>query len=125
MLVLSRKVNQEIIIAANIRIHILKTNGNTVRIGIEAPPNVRIVRGELLEEPQPVGEPDLEPGNSPASVTVISTDPRKTGGVDCSVDDLKSTEESFDHDLLPLKKHADCTPGQNRVIQIMNAMKKG
>ena len=47
MLVLSRKQNQEIIIGDDIKITILKTKGNTVRIGIEAPRDVSVRRGEL------------------------------------------------------------------------------
>jgi len=33
MLVLSRKVNQEIVIDGNIRIRVLKAKGNTIRLG--------------------------------------------------------------------------------------------
>lgn len=47
MLVLSRKQNQEIIIGDDIKITVLKVRGNLVRIGIEAPKEVRVVRGEL------------------------------------------------------------------------------
>ncbi len=49
MLVLSRKVNQELVIGGNIRIKVIKAKGNTVRIGIEAPEDVRVVRGELKQ----------------------------------------------------------------------------
>ena len=47
MLVLSRKQNEEILIGDAIKLTILKVRGNTVRIGIEAPRDVRIMRGEL------------------------------------------------------------------------------
>ena len=47
MLVLSRKANQEIVIGENIKVTILQVKGNTVRIGIEAPREVRVLRGEL------------------------------------------------------------------------------
>ena len=47
MLVLSRKQNQEILIGDEIKITVLKSKGNTVRLGIEAPPHIRIARGEL------------------------------------------------------------------------------
>lgn len=47
MLVLSRKVDQEIVIDGNIRIRVLKLKGNTIRLGIEAPQDVHIARGEL------------------------------------------------------------------------------
>lgn len=47
MLVLSRKVGQEIVIGDNVRITITKISGNRVTLGIEAPDHVRILRGEL------------------------------------------------------------------------------
>ncbi len=47
MLVLSRKLNQSIIVGDNVKIQVLKISGNTVRIGIEAPQDVKILRGEL------------------------------------------------------------------------------
>ena len=50
MLVLSRKRDEEIIVGANIKIKILQIRGNTVRIGIEAPGEVPVMRGELVKE---------------------------------------------------------------------------
>ncbi len=48
MLVLSRKVNETIKISDDIEIRILEVKGDTVRIGIEAPKSVDILRGELV-----------------------------------------------------------------------------
>lgn len=47
MLVLSRKSGQELIIGDNVRITINKISGNRVTLGINAPDEVRIIRGEL------------------------------------------------------------------------------
>jgi carbon storage regulator CsrA len=47
MLVLSRKIEDEIIIDDRITIRVLKVKGNTVRLGISAPSDVEIMRGEL------------------------------------------------------------------------------
>ena len=47
MLVLSRKVGQEIVVGDNVRIIINKVSGNRVTLGVEAPDHVRILRGEL------------------------------------------------------------------------------
>ena len=47
MLVLSRKQNQSIVIGDNIKLQVLKISGNTVRIGVQAPDDVKILRGEL------------------------------------------------------------------------------
>lgn len=49
MLVLSRKTGDTIKIADNIEIKILEVKGDTVRVGIEAPKSVDIVRGELIQ----------------------------------------------------------------------------
>ena len=48
MLVLSRKLNQEIRIAENIVVRVLEIKGNQVRLGIVAPAEVSVVREELL-----------------------------------------------------------------------------
>lgn len=50
MLVLTRKRNEEIYIGDNIKIKVIRTGANTVKIGIDAPETVRILRGELCEE---------------------------------------------------------------------------
>lgn len=49
MLVLSRRVNQ-IIIAGDIRIMIVDVRNGTVRVGIDAPPEVKILREELVQD---------------------------------------------------------------------------
>jgi carbon storage regulator CsrA len=47
MLVISRKVGQQIRIGDQITVTILRTQGQTVRVGIEAPREVRVLRAEL------------------------------------------------------------------------------
>ena len=47
MLVLTRKLQQQIKIGDQITVTILRVKGHTVRVGIEAPRDVRVVRGEL------------------------------------------------------------------------------
>ncbi|MHA6258388.1 carbon storage regulator CsrA [Sporosarcina sp. CAU 1771] len=49
MLVLSRKSGETIHIGDDIEIRILEVKGDTVRIGIEAPKSVDILRGELVQ----------------------------------------------------------------------------
>jgi carbon storage regulator len=47
MLVLSRKVGEKLVIGNNITIVVNRVAGNRVTIGIDAPDDVRIIRGEL------------------------------------------------------------------------------
>lgn len=47
MLVLTRKTDEQIVIGDDIRITLVRVRGNSVRIGIDAPRDVRVVRGEL------------------------------------------------------------------------------
>ena len=49
MLVLTRKENESIVIDGNIKVTILEIQGGRIRLGIEAPQDVPIVRSELLE----------------------------------------------------------------------------
>ena len=47
MLVLSRKEGEKLVIGDNIVLTVSRISGNRVAIGIDAPREVRIVRGEL------------------------------------------------------------------------------
>jgi carbon storage regulator CsrA len=47
MLVLTRKADEQILIGDDIKITLVKVRGGSVRIGIEAPKNVKILRSEL------------------------------------------------------------------------------
>ena len=54
MLVLSRKPLQSIMIGSDIRVTIVKVERNQVRIGIEAPRDVTILREELTGLSSPI-----------------------------------------------------------------------
>ena len=49
MLVLSRKVGERIRIAGDIVVVVTAIQGDRIKIGIEAPKSVRVLRGELRE----------------------------------------------------------------------------
>ncbi len=66
MLVLSRKVGEKILIGENISVTIVRITGGGVRVGIEAPAELAVVREELHlaseanKEPQ---SPELSEGS--------------------------------------------------------------
>ena len=57
MLVLSRKVGEMLVIDGNITVEVVKVQGNRITLGIQAPAEIKILRGELKP-------------NKPASQTV-------------------------------------------------------
>jgi carbon storage regulator len=67
MLVLSRKVGESILISGSIRVTVVQsTNHGRIRLGIEAPPEVIVLREELTEScsnstPSKNGKPEALP----------------------------------------------------------------
>jgi carbon storage regulator len=54
MLVLSRKTGEKVIIGGSITITVLRVSGGRIRLGVEAPDHVEIVRAEIADkEPAP------------------------------------------------------------------------
>lgn len=63
MLLLTRRVGESLYIGNTVKLTILASNGNQIRLGIEAPDDVLILREELVQEIEypaeattPVGE---------------------------------------------------------------------
>ena len=52
MLILTRKIGEGIILGDDIRIAILEIRGKQIRIGIEAPPNIVVLREEIYQRIQ-------------------------------------------------------------------------
>ncbi|MBI1809689.1 MAG: carbon storage regulator CsrA [Gemmatimonadetes bacterium] len=50
MLILSRKEGDSIVIGGDIRVIVLSADRHGVRLGIEAPSDVRILRGEIVSQ---------------------------------------------------------------------------
>ena len=62
MLVLSRKESQRIQVGDSIVLTIVRVNGDRVRVGIEAPADVRVRRGELPRNAPPATGSAAEAG---------------------------------------------------------------
>lgn len=99
MLVLGRKLGQTILIGPDIQVTVLEVDGNEVKLGIEAPRSVSILRLEIVEQVKAenrracqthlpdvarriaglgrvsqVGQSSLQPGPNPG----LSREPHKT-----------------------------------------------
>ncbi len=53
MLVLTRRVNERIVIGDDITVTVLEVRGDQVRIGIEAPRDIKVFREEVLNRDAP------------------------------------------------------------------------
>lgn len=49
MLALTRKIGERIVIGDGITITVVEVKGDSVRLGIEAPKEIRILRGEIID----------------------------------------------------------------------------
>lgn len=59
MLVLSRKIGESIQIAGGIRVTVTEVRGGRVRLSIEAPADVRVLRQEIVAAGTRLPEPEL------------------------------------------------------------------
>ena len=73
MLVLSRKESQRIKLGDSIVVTVVRLSGDTVRLGIEAPTDLLVLRAEL-EQREPIDSPRTESGCSD-SQTVLPAVP--------------------------------------------------
>ncbi len=80
MLVLTRKLQETIKIGDQVTIHILRVKGNTVRLGIDAPRQIRVMRGELADK-QAVADEQLA-----AKTPVASNDLREADVEDPAIE---------------------------------------
>lgn len=67
MLVLSRKPGEAIVLAGNITVYVLGIEGDRVKLGVDAPPDVLVLRSELLRDQYPPEQP--EPLSTPGRRT--------------------------------------------------------
>jgi carbon storage regulator len=72
MLVLSRRTGEEIVIDEQIRIVVAAVQGNHVRLGICAPPTVRVDRQEVHERRSLLSAKPLDDGEKGGTLTSAS-----------------------------------------------------
>lgn len=83
MLVLSRKVNQKVLIGSDIVVTVAAIEGVKVRLGIEAPKNVQILRDEILKKEYLPGELEIESASDDYAYPLGLTEAEaRTQGVD-------------------------------------------
>lgn len=80
MLVLSRRKNQSIVIGDAVVIHIAEVRGNRVRLAIEAPQDIPVVRSELVEVsvPQPANFVHAPVATTSETEALVATAPLPT-----------------------------------------------
>jgi carbon storage regulator len=76
MLVLTRRVGEEIIIANNIHITVVSVRGECVRLGIAAPPSIQVDRQEVHRRRQQSARTarELRPVHAEADLVAIGSD---------------------------------------------------
>ena len=70
MLILSRKLGEAILIDGGVRIVVLGVDSGAVRLGIQAPSDVGILREEIVER---IAEENLRAGAKPGAVEWLET----------------------------------------------------
>ncbi len=119
MLVLTRKMNEQIQIGGQITITILRVRGGAIRIGIEAPREMRVVRSEL--------PPRVEPGTvaeSAAARQAASELDFDNGNLELPNSRVSASAPAFSIGSLPvnsgaksrLRRAAGSNPGERATI---------
>jgi len=74
MLILSRKVGQSIVINSNIVVKVVRMDGDQIKLGIQAPPEVTVHREEIqrdIDAGKPTGKPTGKPGDGASALKTI------------------------------------------------------
>ena len=103
MLVLTRKLQQQIKIGDQITVTILRVKGSTVRIGVQAPRDVRVIRGELPKGDGGNGDAQTPAPDAPVVVQVDLT-PESLSVETAPAADATSAAELPKPAHLPLRK---------------------
>ena len=80
MLVLTRKLMEKLYIGDDVCVTVVRLEGGQVRLGIDAPREVAVVRAELLERPEPA-DTGVEPKPGLPAPMSLKTRPAETRGI--------------------------------------------
>lgn len=120
MLVLTRKLQQQIKIGEQITVTILRVKGNTVRVGITAPRDVRVIRGELPKTGAAVESETLTVDDAASVVSGVTTIAADEEGADesgCQADEqttLAASSTEHAQAILPIAAHLPLRKIANR-----------
>jgi carbon storage regulator len=67
MLVLSRKPGEKLVIGDTVTLTVLSCNNGRIRLALAAPEDIRILRGELLDRQEKIGEGTSRCSESPST----------------------------------------------------------
>jgi carbon storage regulator len=95
MLVLSRKENESIVIDGDITITILEIRGNKVRLGIECPLEVSVMRQEICDRQ------DVYPDGLPLLLPATNNDGERVQFVEMSLGQLLAQVGARQSDIEP------------------------
>jgi len=70
MLVLTRKQGEKIKIGDHVTVTVLAVRGGVIKLGIEAPPDVRILRGELSDWVESASKNEVDPARPAEAIAV-------------------------------------------------------
>ena len=79
MLLLTRKLGENIRIGDDVKITIVEVKGNHVKLGIDAPPSIKVHREEIYERIQQERQRANAAGNPPGNEKPEEDKPREEG----------------------------------------------
>lgn len=71
MLVLSRKQNERIVVGGSVVVTVVRISGDKVRLGIDAPADVRVIRDEVADRDS-AADPDVATDRNQGIIETIA-----------------------------------------------------
>jgi carbon storage regulator len=81
MLVLTRKLMEKLYIGNDVCVTVVRLEGGQVRLGIDAPRDVAVIRAELIDGREPSPRVHDEPKGSPPPPLSFKTRPSEARGI--------------------------------------------